>query len=318
MRNNITCELLKSNNIVLLCHINPDGDSVGSTLGLYHALKGLGKNVDVVISDVPERFAFIEGYNDIKNSSDKKYDLGVILDTATTSRINNPDNILDNVSKIMVIDHHINNSEYGDINYVEERSSCCEIVYDLLKEMNILIDNLIATPLTVGLLTDTGGLSHPDVTSSSYEMASEVSKIIEVPSIYKKVLDTITKKQFELNKIAVDNLEFYKDGKITFTYVTIEDINRIGASLSDCDFLANTGRNIEGVIVSIFARIYEEEIRVSLRSNGVSINEVAMIFGGGGHRFASGIVTNMDFELLKKSLIDEVGKKIDEWYISGK
>lgn len=316
--NNIISEIKKSNNIVLLCHKNPDGDAIGSTIGLYHVLIKLGKEVDMVIEDVPNRFSFIDGYQDIKKSSDKEYELGIILDTATREKLNNPNNIIEQVKKTIVIDHHMSNTYHGDINYVDACPACCEVVYNLVKEMNIEIDEKIAVPLCSGLLTDTGGLSHPDVKSSTYIVAGELSKIVDIPSIYKKVLGTIKREQFELNKIGTSNLEFHKDNKITFTYITEEDLNKLGLTRNEADILANLGRDIEGVEVAIFVRKYPEENRVSLRSNNIDVNEVAKVFGCGGHRNAAGISSTMEFDELKEKLIKEVGKKIDEWNTSSK
>lgn len=317
--NNIICEIQKSNNIVLLCHKNPDGDAIGSTLAMYQLLKKMDKKIDIVIENVPKQFDFIEGYEDIKESSNKEYDLGIILDTATEEKINNPGSVTKNIKKTIVIDHHPSNTHYGDINYVDSKPACCEVVYNLIKEMNIEIDTLIAVPLCTGLLTDTGGLSHPDVKSSTYEVAASLSKIVDIPSIHKKVLGTITKRQFELQKIGIENLEFYKDNKISFTYITEEDLNKLSLKKNEADIIANLGRNIEGVEVAIYIRKYTEGNRVSLRSNNnIDVNEIAKIFGCGGHKNAAGITTNMDFNKLKEKLIEEVGKKIDEWNTSSK
>ena len=98
--NNIISEIKVSNNIVLLCHNNPDGDAIGSTLSMYHALKKLGKEVEVVIDEPPKKFNYIKGFDEIKKESTKKYDIAIILDTATKDRVNDPSNIIDKVGKI--------------------------------------------------------------------------------------------------------------------------------------------------------------------------------------------------------------------------
>ena len=316
--NNIISEIQKSNNIVLLCHKNPDGDAIGSTIAMYHLLKKMGKEVEMVIEDAPNRFSFIDGFQEIKTLSDKTYDLGIILDTATKEKINNPNNITDNIKKKVVIDHHKSNTYHGDINFVDVYPACCEVMYNLIKEMNIEIDAKIATALCTGLLTDTGGLSHPDVKPSTYQMAGFLSEIVDIPSIYKKVLGTITKGQFELQKIGISNLEFHKDNQISFTYITEENLDKLGLKKYEADILANLGRDIEGVEVAIFIRKYAEENRVSLRSNNIDVNEVAKVFNCGGHKNAAGISSTMEFNKLKEELIKEVGKQIDEWNTSSK
>lgn len=317
--NNIISEIKKSNNIVLLCHNNPDGDAVGSTLAMYHILRKLDKEVDVVIDNVPTKFNFIDGFENIKSSSNKNYDVAIILDTATRERINNPNNIIDNIPRKLVIDHHASNTFYGDVNFVDNKPACCEVIYNLAIALDIEIDEKTATALCSGLLTDTGGLSHPDVKSSTYEVAAALSKIVDIPSIHKKVLGTITKGQFELNKIGTKDLEFYKNNKITFTYITEEDLINLNLEKNEADILANLGRNIEGVEVAIFMRKYKDENRVSLRSNGnIDVNEISKIFGCGGHKNAAGISSTMESDELKEKLIYEVGKKIDEWNLNSK
>ena len=185
--NNIIDEIKVSNNIVLLCHINPDGDAIGSTLAMYESLKKLGKDVDVLIEDPPEVFNYIKNFTSIKKSSTKKYEVAIILDTASRERVSDSSNILDSVSKIIVIDHHISNTNYGNYNLVEKYPACCELVYNLIKEMGITIDKDIAVPIATGLLTDTGGFSHNDVLPSTFFLAGELIKIIDMSKIYKKV-----------------------------------------------------------------------------------------------------------------------------------
>lgn len=316
--NNIIDEILKSNNIVLLCHNNPDGDAIGSTLAMYHTLKKLGKEVDIVIKDVPTKFSFIEGYNEIKESSEKQYNLGIILDTANIERLNNPNDIFNNIDKKIVIDHHKTNTNYGDLNYVEVSPANCQILYKIIKNMNVEIDEKIATPLATGLLTDTGSFSHPDVIPETFEVAADLSKIVDIPSINKKVLGTITKAQFDLKKLGIDNLEFHNNNQIAYSYITYKDLEKLGLAKNECDILAGIGREIENVELSIFVRVFEEEIRVSLRSNNIDVNEIAKVFGGGGHKNAAGITLKMEYNDLKEKILEVAGKEIEKWNNSSK
>lgn len=317
--NNIINEIQKANNIVLLCHNNPDGDAIGSTIAMYYILKKLDKEVDIVIEKPPVKFSYIKGFELIKNTSDKEYDTAIILDTAREERVNDPSNIKNKVKRTIVLDHHVSNSNYGDVNYVEDSPACCQVVYNIAKEMNIEIDEKIGVPLYTGLVTDTGNLSYPKVTTSTFEMAVELSKIVSTSRISKLANDTITREQFELKKYGMNNIEFYKDNQISLLTITEEDIKRLGVDKSEVDILANTGREIKDIKITIFIRIYDNEIRVSLRSDLINVNEIANIFGGGGHFNAAGFTTeNTDYNSLKEKLIKEVGKKIDEWNINSK
>ena len=316
--NNIIDKVLTSNNIVLLCHNNPDGDAIGSTLAMYHTLKKLGKEVDIVIKEPPKRFNFLEGFQDIKEESSRDYDTAIILDTANIDRVNDPSDILNKVKRKYVIDHHISNTKYGDENLVEERPACCQIVYELIKESNIEITKELGESLMTGLLTDTGGFSHQDVLPSTFAMAEDLSKIVNISLLYDKALRTITINQFNIKKIALDNLEFYYNGKVAISYITEEDMINTGVDQNDCGILVNIPLEIEGIEVSIFLRKYKEEIRVSLRSKHINVNEIVKVFGGGGHINAAGVTVKMPYEEIKSQVLKEVGKSINEWSISSK
>ena len=316
--NNIIDKVLTSNNIVLLCHNNPDGDAIGSTLAMYHTLKKLDKEVDIVIKEPPKRFNFLEGFQDIKEESNKDYDTAIILDTANIDRVNDPSDILNRVKKKYVIDHHISNTQYGDENLVKERPACCQIVYEIIKELNIEITKELGESLMTGLLTDTGGFSHQDVLPSTFAMAEDLSKIVNISLLYDKALRTITINQFNIKKIALDNLEFYYNGKVAISYITEEDMISTGVDQNDCGILVNIPLEIEGIEVSIFLRKYKEEIRVSLRSKHINVNEIVKVFGGGGHINAAGVTVKMPYEEIKKQVLEEVGKRINEWSISSK
>lgn len=316
--NNIIDEIKVSNNIVLLCHINPDGDAIGSTLALYHTLKELKKEVDIVIKNPPKRFNYLKGFQDIKEKTSKTYETAIILDTANIERVNDPNNILGNISKTIVIDHHISNTHYGDYNLVEKYPACCELVYNLIKEMDITINKEIAFSIATGLLTDTGGLSHNDVLPSTFTIAAELSKIIDVSTVFDKAIKAITQNQFNIKKIAINNLEFYYNNQVAISYITEEDMINTDVDQNDCGILVNIPMEIDTVEVSIFLRIMKEETRVSLRSRHINVNEIASNFKGGGHINAAGITTNIPYKEIKEKILKEVGKSINEWNTNNK
>lgn len=316
--NNIIDKIQSSNNIVLLCHNNPDGDAIGSTLSMYYILTKLGKEVDIVINKPPKRFNFLEGFQDIKEESSKDYDTAIILDTATIDRVNDPSNILSRVKRKYVIDHHISNTMYGDENLVEERPSCCQVVYDIVKKLNIKITKELGEALITGLLTDTGGFSHQDVLPSTFAMAEELSKIVNISSIYDKALKAITRNQFNIKQIYLNNLEFYYDGKVAISYITEEDMINTGVDQNDCGILVNIPLEIDAVEVSIFLRKYKEETRISLRSKNINVNEITKLFGGGGHIYAAGVTVDMPYNEIRTKILEEVGKRVNEWSLSSK
>lgn len=315
--NNIISEIKVSNNIVLLCHNNPDGDAIGSTIAMYNLLKKLGKEVDVVIDTLPKKFNFLNEYNIIKKDSTKKYTTAVVLDTASKERINSS-HILEDVEKILVIDHHQSNTKYGDINLIEAFPACCQVVYTLIKEMGIAIDKDLALPLAVGLLTDTGGFAHQDVLPSTFAMAEELSKIINISEVYRKVLNTITINQFNIKNKALQEIEFYHNNALAVLTITEEDMKHYGVEEDECSILASLTLEIETTEVSMFLRKYKDKTRISLRSKNINVSEILSTFGGGGHINAAGITTTVPYNEIKKELIKEVGKKINEWNTNNK
>lgn len=316
--NNIIDKIQSSNNIVLLCHNNPDGDAIGSTLSMYYILTKLGKEVDIVINKPPKRFNFLEGFQDIKEESSKDYDTAIILDTATIDRVNDPSSILSKVEKKYVIDHHISNTHYGDENYIKKYPSCCQVVYDIAKKLNIKITKELGEALMTGLLTDTGGFSHQDVLPSTFAMAKELSKIVNISSIYDKALKAITRNQFNIKQIYLSNLEFYYDGKVAISYITEEDMINTGVDQNDCGILVNIPLEIDAVEVSIFLRKYKEETRISLRSKNINVNEITKLFGGGGHIYAAGVTVDIPYNEIRVKILEEVGKRVNEWSLSSK
>lgn len=311
-------EIINNDNFVVLAHVNPDGDAIGSSIALYLYLKSIGKNVDVVIPNIPKKYSYLVGYDDVKSTSDAFYDVGIILDTATYERIGFDK--LDNIKRFVVVDHHISNSLYGDINYIEGNAPACgNILYKILESMDANIDKSIGEALYSAIVSDTGGFRNNTVNSETFKIASKLSEIVDVSYIYRKAIGTISDSQFELRKIAINNLEFYCDKKVAYTYITKDDLDSTGATKDECSGLVNIARDIEGVEISIFARIIDSEVKISLRSNNVDVNLIASKFGGGGHVCAAGItLIDVDSNDIKDKLLKEVEASIYEWINSSK
>lgn len=302
-----------SDSIILLTHKNPDGDAVGSILAFYHMLVGMGKKVSFILNDIPYNLL---KYFDIKcNIYDNNtiYDLAIVLDCSSKDRINGGYDILDRCKYSIAIDHHYNNKMFCNINYVDDLAAACALViYDLFKLWNINFNDKIRLGITIGILTDTGGFSYSNLSAHVFDVNSDMMRNgIDIPLLYKDIINSSTMGRFLLNKIATDRLEFFDDNKIAFTYVTQDDFISTGANLGEHEGLVDIGRNIIGVEVSIFV-IENSTYRVSFRSNGrVNVSDIASKFGGGGHILASGCEIdddNTDIVKIKRQLINECRK----------
>lgn len=311
---NIIEEIKKAEKIVILTHETPDGDAIGSSLAMRVALKQLGKNPDVIIKEVPKIFDFLPGREEIKENSDiEKYDLAISLDCADFKRLVGNE-YFENAKQTIVIDHHGSNKMYGDINFINPVSpACCQILIGMFQYFNINIDKELGTCILTGIITDTGGFRYSGVTPETFEFTADLlQKGVNVSDIYKRVLDTKTKSNFELMKRTIDRMEFLQDGKVTFTYITNKDLEEVNAGIGDHEGLVEIGRDIEGVEVSVFIRQREDDenlYKVSMRSNDyVNVSDVCLMFSGGGHEKAAGAIVQGDIEQVKQKVMNEIGR----------
>ena len=310
---NIIDEINNAESIVILTHENPDGDAIGSSLALYNALKNYGKqNVDVIIPEYSRCFEFLPGAKDIKAESDvAEYDLAISLDAATLKMLNGWGKYFENAKTSIVIDHHGTNTMYGDINYVNPDSpACAQILIVLFEYFKMKITKEVGTCILTGIITDTGGFKYQGTNVETFEFVAELlNKGVNVSKIYRRVLETTTRTAFELRRIAESRLEFFYGDKATFTYITLDDEEKVNSETGDHEGIVNIGKCIEGVEVSAFIRELKDGKgwKVSLRSNEyVNVSDVALLFGGGGHPRAAGCTIQGDLQHVKDKIMNEV------------
>ena len=304
MKNNILNLINSVDSILILTHVNPDGDAIGSSMAMYHALKKMNKSVDVVIPDIPPAFVFLNSNNLIKEKVDKSYDLAIVVDCPNIGRIGQLNNEFYNCKQSIVIDHHISNNMYGTINYIDDgASSCSQVIYYLFEKLKIKINKNIGECLVVGCITDTNGFSNNNVDKETFLMIAHMFDLgINIHEIYSLIFLKKSMSQFALMKMTLDRLEFFCDGKIAFSYISQEDMDNVGAAAGDYEGLVNIGKNISGVEISIFMR-EDNGYKISFRSNGCDVNKLANKFGGGGHEMASGACIDKPFKETKDMLI---------------
>ncbi len=310
-----------SNDFIVTSHISPDGDNIGSTLGIYYSLKKLGKNVYYVLDDnTPQNLKFlVEDINILKSSEIDLKDYSIIaLDCGDKNRICLSDELRDNAKKIVCIDHHASNDSYGDFNYIDvHASSTCELVYNLLVRFNEtqnidFIDETTATALYTGLATDTGNFAYSSTNPSSFEMAKELLlKGAKRDMIIQAVFQSNSYNYYKLLGEALNTLDIV-DGKIASIMVTKEMLKRNEISFNDVDGITSYTRDIEGVEVGILIKEKKEnEVKVSLRSkNYVDVSLIAQSFNGGGHVRASGCTIYDSVENAKQKVLEAVLKTI--------
>ena len=311
---NIKEKIESAKSILIMTHTNPDGDAMGSSLGLLSALKKIEKKAAVYIPVPNKTFCFLPGYSEIITEINdvKEYDLCIALDSSDLERLGNGREYFEAIENTIVIDHHITNQGFGDITYLNAvASSTCENMIVVLAAMNIAINKEIAESLYTGILTDTGAFRY-NTQSETYEFVAMLFETgIETNKIYRKLFDLTTLNKTKLLSRALERLEVLEEGKVAFTYITREDLEDLNLVESDAEGIVNHGRNIEGTEVSIFIKEQDGKYKVSLRANEyVDVSVVASKFAGGGHVRAAGFESVMTMEQIKMAILEEVRKQL--------
>lgn len=306
-------EIHQAQSVVILAHENPDGDAIGSSLAMCLALKNLGKEVDILMNEYPANFSFLPGIENIKfETTNENYDVAIVLDCPDIKRV--PANLIQHFENAKVkveFDHHNKNSMFADYNIVDHVApACAQILVSSFEYLGIEITKEIGTCLLTGIITDTGGFKNSGITTATFDFASwALENGINLSKIYREAMLVMTKTKFEVQKICMDRMEFLADGKIAFTYITKEEMEKIGIQTGDQEGVVEIGRSIEGVEVSIFLYEKDKGFKASLRSNDyVNVSEVCLLFGGGGHIKAAGATINLPLEEAKKAIISETMK----------
>lgn len=285
----------ESQTIVLACHVNPDGDAIGSLLGLALALMPLGKTVTCLSEDgVPDILAFLPGAAMVQQSTDTAaFDLALVVDSGDLPRVGaSVQPLIGRARRVADIDHHVTAGAFGDIRVLNSRAaSTAEIVYALLQTMGVPITADIATCLFTGIITDTGSFRFQNVTPNTLRVAAELLEAGAPPAhISENVFDNRTFVATRLLGVALAAMQQTPDGKIVWTHVTATDFQSLGAKDADTEGIVSYVRGVRGADAGIlFREMADGQIRVSLRSReGLDVSQIAARFGGGGHRMASG------------------------------
>ncbi len=293
--------------VVILGHVNPDGDCVGSCLGMYNYLTENfeGLDVTVCLESFSRKFEYIKGYTGACTEFDpeKKFDLCITLDASDVKRLGAFAPYLETASYSLCIDHHVTNAGMANVNVVDaDASSCCEVLYGLLEPDKISKE--VAECLYTGIIHDTGVFKYSNTSRKTMEI---VGRLIEFGIDFPRIIDgSFFMKSFGQSKLhgcALLNSQRIMDDRCIYTVVTQEQLKEFGCTVKATDGIVDQLRVIDGVEVVIL--LYEtgnpSEYKVSLRTNSeVDLARIAAVFGGGGHVKAAGCtVTGAVEEILE-------------------
>ena len=296
MKNNMLIKAIEqANTIAVAGHIRPDGDCVGSTMGLYLYVKKYypEKEITVYLEEIPDTLNFMQETDKIKHTADddKVYDLFVALDCGDLGRLGFAKDMFLNAKKTLCVDHHVSNQVFAMENHIEpEASSTSELVYDLLDKERISYH--IAECLYTGIVHDTGIFRYSCAHPSTMRAAADLmEKGINHTEIITKTFDEKTYAQNKILGYALMKSDLLMDGKCIVSYITKKIMDFHGVTPKDLEGIVSQLRVTKGVEVAIL--LYEtapQEFKVSLRATGdVDVSKVAGFFGGGGHKKAAGV-----------------------------
>lgn len=303
--------LLHAEDVLLLCHKNPDGDTIGSAAALYHALKKLGKTVAVLCSDpIPARYAYM-GFEQFSGQFTPGY--VVAIDVASIQLFG--DALDEYSSRVdLCIDHHGSNSGYADAMYLDgSAAATAEIIYECLGEMQVEITPQIADCLYTGIATDTGCFLYSNTSARTHRIAAALIEAgAHVEDLNASLFESKTPERMAIERTALENLEYHFDGRCALMFLTREEIAASGVNMADLEDLTGLPRKIEGVQVGITLRqLPGASYKISVRTvKGVDACAIARRLGGGGHGRAAGCELEGNLENAKAAILAEVEKEL--------
>jgi phosphoesterase RecJ-like protein len=300
---------------VLSSHARPDGDSIGSQLAMAFTLQAMGKDALVVNADpAPPPLMAFPGVPDIRigPTVEGEFDAAIIMECGDLQRTG-----VSGLERFFVvnIDHHPGNTGYGQINWFDPGAAACgEMVFDLVRALDVPLTRTIATHIYLAILTDTGSFHYSSISPRTFDICRECLEAgVDPVLVARNVYDSNNMGRLKLFGAVLGAMQIDQTGRIAIVYVDHEMARAAGGTYEDTEGLINlplTVKEIEAVV--FFKQEKGDRYRVSLRSKGnVDIGEIAKEYGGGGHKNASGCTVSGPIEELQKALVGKIEGAID-------
>ena len=315
-------ELRRADRLLLTTHENPDGDALGSLLGMHLLLSQLGKDAAMFLAaeefPLPHEYRFLS-IDGVLNAppADLAERLVVFLDCGNIDRM--PVDFLraDGI-RIVNVDHHHDNTRFGEVNLVDPAASCtAELVWRLTHELGAELTPPMAEALYIGLVTDTGRFMYRNTGAEAHRMAAELIEAGASPAtVNRQVFESLPFRRIELLARGLARVERFDDGAITTTYLSRDDFLQTGADETDSEGIVDHLRSVEGTAVAVLVRDLLAEDRAGLRKvslravdGEVDVSRIARGLGGGGHTQAAGFTTALEAPELLERVRAEVGEQ---------
>lgn len=301
--------LREKDNILILTHANPDGDTLGSGFALCRALMKIGKICAVInADDIPKKYNYL--FDDIVEIKFKP-DYVVAVDVATVKLLGG----LEEQYKIdMCIDHHSTNTEYANLLLLEDAPAACQIMYEVVLALGVEVDKKIADCLYTGLTTDTGCFRYDSTTAQTYRVAADlIDAGADNSRINRIMFETKSKTYARLERLAIESMRFYEHERVAVITVTQEMFQLTGSNAQETEGLAPLTRQIEGVEIGITIQERPDgTCKASIRTfESVNAAKLAACFGGGGHAQAAGCKFDCDVKEARRLLVDKCREMLE-------
>ena len=293
-----TVDALKAaESVTIACHVNPDGDALGSALALTLGLDQLGKVVHVTWGQTPPRvppqYGFLPGADRFEAPAEVPIaPVFVALDCGDGDRLGALEAKASTAETFINIDHHRGNPDFGSLNVVVvDASSTAEIVASLLRDLGVRIDRDIAIALWTGIVTDTGRFQYSSSSPETLRLAAELVELdVPVARIAQEVFESSPFDYLKLVGRVLERAVLVEQARFVYTWVTLKDLNETGVARDEMDPLIDLVRSTRAATVAaLFKEQDDGKWRVSLRSRGPNVGEIARVYGGGGHDLAAGL-----------------------------
>ncbi len=317
-------EIRDNDRFLLTAHEGPDGDALGSLLGMHHLLTRLGKDSVMFLAakefPLPIEYRFLPLEEVFHEAPADMADRVILfLDCGNIDRMPVPF-LTEGGNRKLNIDHHHDNTRFGDVNLVAPQASCtAEIVYDIAHVLGVRIDAEMAMPLYVGLITDTGKFMYENTNAHTHRVAAElIDAGAEVDDIYRRLYEHVPIEKLRLVARALDGIGRHCDNRLVVSYITTEDYAATGAGEEMTEGVIDHLRSIDGIKVAAVVRDLGDRgsaaRKVSLRSSegDVDVSAIARKLGGGGHKRAAGFSTDDDLPTLVDFLCGEIKSQLGE------
>jgi len=307
--------LLAEHEVILLTsHIRLDGDAVGSELALWHALDKMGKRAHVVNdSEIPDIYKFLPGSESAGTCASMvpgDCDLVVVVDSPAIVRLGEVAERLPKGAPVINIDHHTGNENFGSVNWVDlSVTAVGEMIYDIIAEMGVEVDEAIAQAVATAILTDTGRFMHGNTTPRGMRIVAELmERGFDIARVIREVYCSFDPAVVKLRGMAAAGIELLDDGRIACMRLTREMFRRTGAKPINTQDFVDVPRSIKGVSVAVLLVEMEgDRVKVSLRSNGaLDVGRLVRRFGGGGHRAAAGCEMTGTLDEVQKTITSAI------------